>query len=361
MNTTKTSVREQGFVSIIVAATVMILLSLITIGFTRVMQREQREALDRQLTRQATYAAESGINATWQYIQASNVVDKEKNQCSYSDGDVYKDDDGTVFDLDAGPGPVVKPSPFFDADDATAAIQVTCVLYDKTPTEIRNQSAQNEESIFPFEEKDNGNFATITIRWRGEVEGYDSNCSDGSNFEFPTSLSGTPVLKLDLYNTASFSRDNLANRASYLYLIPCDSGVSNISISGQREIYKTNILCVDGVCSVTLDVNSLNSSSFFVRHKLLYGSGEVVMGGVDQSGDTAEIKRAQTVIDVTARAADVVRRLRVHVPYNQAENIPGAVVTVGTGNTSAIPNKGLCKEIYIIDSGSTPNIRDECN
>jgi hypothetical protein len=54
--------REGGFVSIIVCMIIMTILSLITIGFAQIMAREQRQALDRQLSSQAFYAAESGVN-----------------------------------------------------------------------------------------------------------------------------------------------------------------------------------------------------------------------------------------------------------------------------------------------------------
>lgn len=359
MNKNNSRYQQKGFVSIIVAATVMILLSLITIGFTRIMQREQREALDRQLTRQATYAAESGINTVWKYIQEDGV-EEEKKECSYTDGDVYRLDNGSYIEIDGTPD--YTPSAFYDEDDDSAAIQVTCILYDKNPTTVVNQVGENQETIFPFEEKDDENFDTITISWRGEsAVNYDSSCTNGAGYEFPASHSGTPVLKLDLTNTSSFSRNALASRTNYLYLIPCNSGPTSISLSNSRQIYKTNIDCDDeGICSVTLDVSALNSSSFFVRHKLFYDSGEISMGGVNALGDNAEIKRAQSVIDVTARATDVIRRLRVHVPYGEAQSIPGSVITLGTGNSGGSPNNGLCKMTAIIDQGPDLRITDIC-
>ena len=53
---------ERGMVAIMIAMFLMIILSLITLGFLRLMQREQRQALDNSLSTQAYYAAESGIN-----------------------------------------------------------------------------------------------------------------------------------------------------------------------------------------------------------------------------------------------------------------------------------------------------------
>src|ERR1039458_10050844 len=59
---TKIKDDQSGFASIVIASVIILVLSLITVGFAQLMQREQRSALDRQLSSQAYYAAESGIN-----------------------------------------------------------------------------------------------------------------------------------------------------------------------------------------------------------------------------------------------------------------------------------------------------------
>lgn len=362
----QTTARQQGFVSIIVAATVMILLSLITIGFTRVMQREQRASLDRQLTRQASYAAESGINTVWEYIK-SNGVQEEKTDCSYDDNP-FKISSSESITVGSGGGPATA-SPYFDDSTDQAAVQITCVLYDKNPPQLNYKLAENKESVSPFEEKDDLSFKTISISWYGDNTDtpatYAPGCNDagGDNFEFPTSISGMPpVLKLDLYNTASYGRDSLTNSADFLYLIPCGSGTSTITIASDRQVYKRAVDCgTDGVCKVTLDVESLGSSSYFLRSKFIYDSGNITFSGINSSDATAELKRAQSVIDVTSRSTDVIRRLRVHVPFNSVGNLPGGVITVGEGNTGATTNNGLCKEIYIVDAGAPQSIVDACD
>src|SRR5258708_5693843 len=53
---------QQGIVSIIVTIILMLVLTLIVLSFAKVSRREERNALDRQLSTQAFYAAESGIN-----------------------------------------------------------------------------------------------------------------------------------------------------------------------------------------------------------------------------------------------------------------------------------------------------------
>jgi hypothetical protein len=66
---------EEGLVSIIVVTIVIIILSLMTIGFAKIMDREFRQSLDRELAVQANYAAESGMNDARNYIASGADVD----------------------------------------------------------------------------------------------------------------------------------------------------------------------------------------------------------------------------------------------------------------------------------------------
>ncbi len=54
---------EQGFASLIVAFILILVMSLLIVGFAQVARREQQNALTKQLANQAYYAAESGVNA----------------------------------------------------------------------------------------------------------------------------------------------------------------------------------------------------------------------------------------------------------------------------------------------------------
>ena len=53
---------QDGIVSLIVSITIMIIISLVVISFARLMRTEQEQALDRQLSSQAFYAAETAVN-----------------------------------------------------------------------------------------------------------------------------------------------------------------------------------------------------------------------------------------------------------------------------------------------------------
>src|ERR1035438_10159281 len=59
---------QSGVVSIFVTLIIMIILSIVVIGFSQISRREARAALDRQLSTQAFYAAESGINDAYSIV-----------------------------------------------------------------------------------------------------------------------------------------------------------------------------------------------------------------------------------------------------------------------------------------------------
>lgn len=63
---------QSGIASMVIVILIMTLLTLIVLAMTQNSNREQRQALDRQLNSQALYAAESGLptpKTTWSKIR----------------------------------------------------------------------------------------------------------------------------------------------------------------------------------------------------------------------------------------------------------------------------------------------------
>src|SRR5579862_3283 len=77
-------VRQQGVVSIMVTMIMMVVISLLVLGFAEIAKNEQRSSLDNALSVQAYYAAESGINDARAVIDAtiaSGGIIQSKNIC----------------------------------------------------------------------------------------------------------------------------------------------------------------------------------------------------------------------------------------------------------------------------------------
>src|SRR3569623_1752522 len=105
---------QEGFASLIVGIIIVLVLSLLTVGFAILVRDEQRQTLDKQLSTQAFYAAESGVNDAINYINA--------NMSTYN---------GTT---------TCTGAPFFAANhtiDAVTVSSYTCLLVNMPPPNIR--------------------------------------------------------------------------------------------------------------------------------------------------------------------------------------------------------------------------------
>lgn len=336
---------EQGFVAIIVAALIMIILSLITIGFTRIMQREQRQVIDRQLSRQAIYAAESGINDIYRGLQNNVNLPAEKTTCSVID------------DVGGQQNPAVNGGII----DESANVAYTCALYDKTPDVLNYSVATDESNVVELKPESGVAFSSLVFRW-GNEESRDNDidalpqCGVNANV-FPSSRpTNVPIIRVDLTNSSVLSRDSLIGNTDYLYLVPCKNGAPGMTTYGfltgeQGKVVEVG--CVesqDSPCEVT--INGLNSVSYVARIRAVYASAQLSISGVDIASNSVQFRQAQTSIDVTARASDVVRRLRVSIPLTSANNPPEGVFQVFDG---------VCKLLSVDPNPASPSVEDGCS
>ena len=311
---------QRGFVSIIVASILMVLVSLVALGLTTLMQREQRQALDRQLSAQAFYAAETGVN---DYINAvknipSLVSAEEKEVCDVSTGW----NNGVV------------------RSDQPEDVRYTCLIYDQTPGNLifKDKITTTTSEIFPIEEEGGAAINFVTLEWNGSQESQTIN--DSCNFPSSYNSTDIPVLRLDLIEVPdSFTRDDLQNKTASFYFIPHTSGACGATdsvsfdsglISDGGQVKHTRCATVSS-CSIT--VNGLTGARYYARVKSIYnnvGTLNVV------SASDFEFRNAQTIVDVTGKATDVLRRIEVRLSQRPRYDLPEAVFQ---------SDKGFCKLI----------------
>lgn len=100
---------QHGIVSIFVAVMFVLITSLITTSFAFLMRREQQQVLDQQLSTQAFYAAESGVNDAVKALETGGLGDI--TQCGQQIGTTSK-------------------------ELATGFQRYTCILVNTTPGEV---------------------------------------------------------------------------------------------------------------------------------------------------------------------------------------------------------------------------------
>ena len=325
MKHTSSTTSQQGFVSIVVCLIIMIILSLVTIGFAQIMSKEQTQALDRQLSTQAFYAAESGVN------DARVDMNSYTTTCS----------------------PVV-------AYDAAQTVKSTCVFVNKQPKTIQFDNVGISPKVFPIHAINGaGNPvipATLTIKWKksSSTAGYSDFNSLAPNL-FPAQAGAwgvnTGVGKVYVVPFKNGdTRDAMISKTGFMLLNPVAGGASlNVPLAttqGQNsgKIINGDCVAATSECTIIIDTGfapgpPLPYDELYFVISALYSPSNFTVEGADGTGASLFFKDVQAIVDSTGRTTDVLRRIQVRVPLINSYNFAGsAITTFGSG-----PTNGLCK------------------
>lgn len=353
----KLSLNQSGIASIIVTVFLMLIISLIVLGFAKVTRREQRQSLDRQLNSQAFYAAESGVHDAQKYINdqlAAGTPLTPINTCT-------------------GPGSFASVSGVSNTIDTTTSY--SCVLIDPAPGDLVWSYVDTGGSItFPLK-PESGTLDNITISWQDPGKASPRPYSGGSCATNPLPTVLPPIgdwncdaglLRVDITPVNSLLRDELINKTLNLVLYPARNGLGESSVS-YATIQASNIHgamrginCLEG--SVPRDCNFTltgldaaypgNTAGYYVRIRPIYRPATININGLLASAaGSAKLVGAQAVVDVTGKANDILKRLRVHVPVTESAvknntNFDFAIESVDT----------LCKAYGILPPTTVTNL-----
>lgn len=332
---TRADSNQRGIVSIVVTIIIMIVLTLIVLSFAKISRREQRSALDRQLSAQAFYAAESGINDARKVIESWVASGSVNLNTDYMD-------DCTTF---ASPARANLPLPGVLAGSGAASY--TCLFVDPSPERIVF-SKSDEQHVFPIKDKDSDPITDIEVYWDdGSGGGSFATCpTPPAN---PTTLPAgcnAPLLRIELVDATSDS--TLANSSKSFFIYPGTSG-SSVSYGGSASGTAVQTTCnaatVPNKCKII--INGLGATAgYFMRVKGIYGAAAIT---VTANTETAELVGAQALIDATGKATDVERRIQVRV---KANNLGGDIPLYGLEGTDKICKKFSIDGTNAIDNGS---------
>jgi len=306
---------QEGLVSIVVTMIIMIVLTLVVTGFAQLARREQRESLDRQLSTQAFYAAESGINDARRMLK----------QTPYNNGTTNK----TMCDRQYA----VDPDPKVEA---TGNVQYTCLLIKQDLKDLKFQNVQtNKSTVVPINPVVNaGSFDSLKISWQNKTGA--NNIRGGTGFP-PASGPGAwgtdnvSVLRVDLVPAgANFTADSMKSGLYTAFLYPTSGGGTDsygVSNTGKNAGIIVNANCTTPAakkCSVKISGLGIYSS-YFLRLRALYNVADVNVCADSCDGNTT-LNKAQAELDSTGRANDVLKRIQARVSivpdYNGASSIP---------------------------------------
>lgn len=308
--------RQAGVVSIMVTMIMMIVISLLVLGFAELSRNEQRSTLDQQLSAQAYYAAESGVNdareAMNTMVTAGQPV-QSKTVCGNQGGYTLN---GVV--------------------DATHNVSYTCVLIDTTPSTLVYNVGYTS-TVMPILSS-GGAFGKLTLTWKlpaGTTSGSAAGCytNAASLGQFPVA-SGTgqwscdyPVVRVDLFDAKgpTFARANWNANTATMFFVPFNS--SSIGNNAALADRGASVPAQCNATTCTANITGLGGTAYYMRVTTLYRTDSQLaisaVGGTTFTG-------AEATIDSTGKAQDVLRRMLVAVDLTgaNAHKIPSGALIV---------------------------------
>jgi Tfp pilus assembly protein PilV len=302
--------KQAGMVSIMVTMILMVVISLIVLGFAQISRRNQREVLDRQLSTQAFYAAESGVNDVRDLVQKAAT-----------NGQTIPPKTG----CDAGSGATQafygSLNPVLSASDS---VSYTCIMTNPTPTSLVYDDVGSNSILVPVQSANGNAIQNITMTWQSKLTSNTplTGCPASTSAAFSATSSwscGYGVLRFDLVPTSGgLSTNGLLTSTMTSFLVPTQTaGVGNGQAAIPYAKDKNNAFTVSSVkCDNTqcsMNITGLSGTQYAMRISSMYQDVSLQLSA-QNGGINLPLQNAQVVIDATGKAQDVLRRIQVHVP-----------------------------------------------
>lgn len=355
---------EQGFVSLFTVIFFMLLVTIITIGFLRIMAAEQRQALDNDLNASAEAAAQSGIEDAKRAILKYN---------SLPTGDPLKNALQAALTSSAC-------NALFTSGSVRAALNLnntgsinnqpglneyyTCLSVNlNTPDFVGSASAGKSEFV-PFAPENGDKFDKFTISWHlasptvgNDGDGQPARYAPGTSLPPVTgaanswSTQGYPAyLRVELYGypNGNFDRTKLDVLSRSVFLIPNYSSnaaaigsATPIDIAGvdprgfdQNKLNLIGIKCNGAppsvptgtyACTATIQLDTgqpSTSNNYFLRVTPLYGSTHFRVQMLRNPNTVVNFSGVEPTVDSTGRASDVFRRIQSRIRLDNTSDLP---------------------------------------
>jgi hypothetical protein len=328
---------QQGMASIVITMVTMVVISLIVLGFATISRREARQSLDQLQSTQAFYAAESGVEDAREIIKnlvAAGQPVPAKSSCTTNDAGVTEYPTGAAMTIDTG-------------------IEYTCLQVNPAPDDVEFDGIDADSTVIPITASDD--IRELEFSWQPQSPtGTPASCPGDIDHEFrPQSgagawMCGYGVLRVDVVPTSGLlTRAGLLSSMYGGFFQPVNfatAGTDRYDINtGQAKLVAANCTIASyGTCRVNVTNIPNGIRSMMVRISSIYQPSDVKVSALNASGSPLEISGVQAEIDVTGKATDVLRRIKVRVPLvNTSSLLPGSAIT---------SNGSICKRFSTTDA-----------
>ena len=336
---TKLAQSQSGMVAIFITMLIIIIISLIVLGFAQISRRNQRNTLDTQLSTQAFYAADSGVNDAFNEVQkkiVANVVPLPgKTTCG--------DDINYNFN---GSG----------KSTLSSGVTYTCVLINPTPPSLTYKIGA-QGVVIPLISGSVSPLQTITLTWTPEVgqEGVSTaaGCYASGNLgKFPNASGPLAwgckfaALHTDLFYAAVLSRANWQPSTITNVLEPINTATNFPMPAATTDGQAWPATCTDVPMTCRVTITGLGPGTHYMRVSAIYRTTNLTITGTTATGP-ATFSGSQVKIDVTGKAQDVLRRILVSLDLSDANS------TVKSNAALSVADS-VCKR-FSVTSGSFNN------
>ena len=350
---------EKGIVSILVSMVMMIVLTLLVLGLAQIGVSDQQNALKRQLSTEAYYLAESGIN---------NAINKGISNGTSLCNSI------TLDSLSNSTIPCVITT------SSGISGNLTTSLY---------QLNNGQSKVIPIDANLN-NINDFTLNWGG-TSGVNTGCSNSStnftlksvaNWNCPFPLLMVNLASADLFKTNALISDLFKEGASNgivtLYLYPTTDKSTNvnptIASNGASQIIPVYCNTVTNKCNLKLNMTNMkHSTKYYLRITAIYGSTAITLSANQLiSGVTSAIYSNQASIDSTGKVGTTAQRLYTRINTDTTiTNLPNQGLIDQTPLFAIQTTNDLCKNfqgyynsssdyVFNTDSKTGPNNSSAC-
>jgi hypothetical protein len=310
----------------------MVVISLIVLGISQVARRELQQTTNNQLSTEAFYAAESGINEAWAAINDQLITTGSiaaKSDCTNQSGP-YATLQTTISDENN--------------------VSYSCLLIDPTPGTLSQDNVGSVPAVFTLHPAGGASLNNVTFSWNlpSHAVGTKDDCPLASKVSGVGQPAGifTPkadwvcpygVLRVDLVPGDDLSRTGLLNNTMTVFLVPTKDGSGGSQAYNSQKGAKYAAVCTATKCQFT--IGNLSQDLYYARVSQIYTSSRLTITG---NGGRAHFADDQVLIDATGKAQDVLRRILVAANINNGNQNQGAGAALASGDS-------LCKRFAVFE------------
>lgn len=382
--------RQRGAVSLFIVIFAAMLMTILTVSFVRIMMHDQLQATNNDLSQSAHDSALAGVEDAKRALIACQKSDPDSAVCKAIDSHscTTLSDAGIVPSV-VKDGNAEMPVQTVTADDTATKLDqaYTCVKIARITDDFVGQLSAGQSKIVPI--KGVAEFDTVHLSWfqyddfktgnpsPNQALSYFSSASACSPFCLPSVTSGTwpqnspPLMRVQLmqYADTGFKIDDLNNGsdASTVFLYPQGATTPvntpyDMTAAGRRQptgpygVYCAKQLSAGGyACAIDLKLptpseGAIGNRVAYLQLSSLYNPAHFQVKLLGNNGTSpVSINGEQPIVDSTARANDVFRRVESRVEMSSDFPYPEAAVDI---------SGSLCKNFVVTDD---PSVAEKTN